>query len=599
MHVLTQNQQQANLHRPTAQPQQRWRFKSMRPLEFISLVLLALAVQCPVSQGAFTRLLEGDIANDEGYFMGCAWGDYDNDGYVDLVVGGGFSATITNRLYHNNRDGTFTRITTGKIPNEAANTCAPVWGDFDNDGNLDLFCANFGAPPGYSAPSARDFFYHNEGNGTFTKITQGTWVTDSAYGEGAAWGDYDNDGFLDLYVANSIGSKGFLYHNNVDGTMTRMINAPGIEAYYSCSWADYDGDGDLDLLIAGGADRALYQNNGNGTFTRITKGVLVTSDGWVSGVAWADYDNDGDLDVIFGNVWQGDKNERLYRNDGPAGFTRITEGEIVNAGGDSNGVAWGDYDNDGYLDLFVANTYDQGNVLYHNEGDGTFSPVTEGASATDYARSFGCAWADYDNDGYLDLYVANGAYDEMPMPAPQASFLYHNDGGTNNWLKLKLVGTASNRAAIGAKVRVLATLRGKKLWQLREISGGGVGHGCQNELRAHFGLGDAPQADTVRIEWPSGIVQELSNVGAKQILTITEQQTGTTSPPSLAAAPTTSGAVQLTVTGQTNRLYVIEASTNFVQWTKIAVRTNMTGSVSITNSVSAKFPQRFYRAVVP
>jgi hypothetical protein len=324
----------------------------------------------------------------------------------------------------------------------------------------------------------------------------------------------------------------------------------------------------------------------------------VTTGGGLTGdVSLADYDNDGDLDVFF--TYTGDENERLFRNDGTNGFTQITEGALVNAGGDSLSAAWGDYDNDGYLDLFVANDFGQNNCLYHNEGDGTFSPVTEGAVVNDDGRSRSCGWADYDNDGYLDLFVANGGYDAPPAPPQESGFLYHNDGGTNNWLILKLVGIASNRSAIGAKVRVLTTIGGKRFWQLREISGGGGGWGSQNDLRAHFGLGDAIKADTVRIEWPSGIVQELTNVVAKQFLTITEQQSGMTSPPHLAVLATTNSAIQLMLTGQTNRLYVFEASTNLVQWTKIAVRTNLTGSVEFTDSAMVKFPQRFFRALAP
>jgi hypothetical protein len=557
------------------------------------LALLVAAALCPANaQVSFTRILEGDVANDRGNFLGCAWGDYDNDGYVDLFVGNELG--LTNRLYHNNGNGTFTRITTGKIVNEPADTSTPVWGDFDNDGDLDLFASNYGPP-------ARDFFYRSEGNGTFTKITQGAWVTDSSAGVGAAWGDYDNDGFLDLYVANSQDQNDFLYHNNGDGTMTRIATGPvttsgGMST--GCAWGDYDGDGDLDLFVANALGQKVFQfrNNGNGAFTRITAGAPVSAAGDYTGIALADYDNDGDLDLFVTDT-QGGSN-RLYRNDGPSGFVRITEGAVVDDGGSSIGAAWGDYDNDGYLDLFISNDFGENNFLYHNEGDGTFSRVIEDAVVNDGGRSWGCAWADYDNDGNLDLIVANGGYNSPPAPSGEACFLYHNEGGTNNWMILKLVGTASNRAAIGAKVRVLATIGGKSFWQLREISGGS-GWCSQNDLRAHFGLGDATTVETVRIEWPSGIVQEMKNVAAKQFLTVTEQQNGITISPNLAVASTANGAVQLTLTGQTNLLYVFEASTNLVQWTKIAVRTNLTGSVELSDSAANKFPQRFYRTVAP
>ena len=552
------------------------------------LVLLAVAALCSTSaQVSFTRILDGDIANDTGNFWGCAWGDYDNDGKVDLFV----SNSPTNCLYHNDGNSTFTRITTGKIVNERGDSNAPVWGDYDNDGDLDLFCSNY--------EPVRDLFYRNEADGTFTKITQGAWVNDSGFGVGAAWGDYDNDGFLDLYVANSENQNDFLYHNNGDGTMTKITAGPVVTSggiSIGCSWGDYDGDGDLDLFVANALGQSAFQfrNDGNSTFTRITAGAPVSAGRDYSGIAWADYDNDGDLDLLVTDTGS----NRLYRNDGPSGFVRITEGAVVNDGGSSIGAAWGDYDNDGYLDVFVSNDFGENNFLYHNEGDGTFSPVTEGAVVSDGGRSWGCAWADYDNDGDLDLFVSNGAVNGFSLPPAEPNFLYRNDGGTNNWMILKLVGTASNRSAIGAKVRVLATIGGKSVWQLREISGGS-GWCSQNDLRAHFGLGDAKTVETVRVEWPSGIVQELKNVSARQFLTITEHQEAAATTPSLAVAKSESGEVQLTLTGQTNLLYVIEASTNLVQWTKIAVRTNLTGSVELTDSAATKHARRFYRAVVP
>jgi hypothetical protein len=229
------HQQEVNLAIPTSRLHRRRCSGSNRAAHIIIAALVVTAVTCPAgAQVSFTRILEGDIANDAGHFLGCAWGDYDNDGHVDLFVGNELG--LTNHLYHNNGNGTFTRITTGTIVNERADTDAPVWGDFDNDGDLDLFCSNYESP-------VRDFFYRNDGNGTFTKITQGAWVTDSATGVGAAWGDYDNDGFIDLFVANQ-GMSSFLYHNNGDGTMTRITTGPVATVSgqsTGCAWADYDG----------------------------------------------------------------------------------------------------------------------------------------------------------------------------------------------------------------------------------------------------------------------------------------------------------------------------------------------------------------------
>jgi hypothetical protein len=179
------------------------------------------------------------------------------------------------------------------------------------------------------------------------------------------------------------------------------------------------------------------------------------------------------------------------------------------------------------------------------------------------------------------------------------NLLYHNNGNNNHWLKVRSVGTASNRSAIGAKVRVNATIGGQSLWQMREISGNSGGSGGAGGLLAHFGLGNATNVEVVRIEWPSGLVQELRDVAPKQLLTITEHQEGATTAPSLTASRPASGPVQLTLTGQTNLLYVFEASTNLVQWAKLAVRTNLTGTVDFTDSAATNYSQRYYRGVAP
>jgi hypothetical protein len=278
-------------------------------------------------------------------------------------------------------------------------------------------------------------------------------------------------------------------------------------------------------------------------------------------------------------------------------FTRILEGDLAEDAGTSVGCAWGDYDNDGFPDLFVANAIGSTNRLYHNNGNGSFTRMRAGKIVTEFADSDGPVWGDYDNDGDLDLFVANGLWSSSPLP-PEPGFLYRNDGGTNHWLVLRLVGTASNRSAIGAKVRVLATIRGKPFWQLREVSGGS-GYCSQNDLRAQLGLGDATTVETIRIEWPSGIVQELGHVPANQFLTITEQQPGVTTAPHLAVALEADGEVQLTLTGQANLRYVFEASTNPTQWTKLAVRTNLTGKVELADGPVGKFRQRFHRVVTP
>jgi hypothetical protein len=245
------------------------------------------------------------------------------------------------------------------------------------------------------------------------------------------------------------------------------------------------------------------------------------------------------------------------------------------------GCTWGDYDNDGYLDLFVANASGQRNSLYHNRGDGTFDKITIGNIVTDGGDSIGCVWGDYDNDGFLDLFVANRSN--------QNNFLYHNDGNSNHWLRVKAVGTSSNRSAIGTKIRTKATIGGVERWQLRQISGGD-GENNSDSLMPQFGVGDATVIEIVRVEWPSGAVQEFRNAAVNQILIITE-------PPRLALKkrPNESG-FQLNLLGGVGFTYAIEVSTNLASWTQMTTLTNSSRTPPFTDADATHFSQRFYRA---
>jgi hypothetical protein len=515
----------------------------------------------------FTKITTGLIATDGGDSSGCAWGDFDNDGFPDLFVGNGGTK---NFLYHNNGDGTFTKLTNAAPA--LNNGFGGSWADFDNDGWLDLFVANRSA----------NYLYRNNSDGTFTKVAPFAGATGATSWSGS-WGDYDRDGWADLFISNGGGNNNVLLHNNGDGTFTKITGARIVSdggASIGAAWQDYDGDGWPDLFVANnGANNFLYHNLRNGTFARITTGRIATDSQSAIVPDWGDYDNDGWPDLAVGCFGR----NLLFRNPGDGTFAKQTNGPVVLDPQNSEIVQWIDYDNDGFLDLFSANDGGQNNTLYHNNGDGTFAKITTGSLVNDGGNSAGCAWADFDNDGFLDLFVAN-------WQGSRPNFLYRNNGNTNHWLKVKCVGTASNRAGIGAKVRVRATVRTADMWQLREISGG-TGFG-QTSLPAHFGLGDAGVADTVRIEWPSGAIQELHSVSANQTLSVVE-------PPKLAGAKYNAVGFQSDVMGLPGSNYVIETSLDLSDWVWLTTVTNSGRSISFSDPATPDAPRRFYRARSP
>ncbi len=508
----------------------------------------------------FTKITTGPGA-DVGRSYGAAWGDYDNDGFIDLFIA---NASETNPisstfqfLYHNNGDGTFSRITTGVVATAFKYGRGAAWGDYDNDGNLDLVLVNI---------AQSNNLFHNNGDGTFAEVNA-SFIPDSVNSPGATWVDYDSDGYLDLFRSTLNDSLQRLHRNNHDGTFTRItggafLSTPGTRI--ASAWADYNNDGRPDLFLpsvieTNGLPNYLWRNDGGGAFTRVGAPVL---DGNSNSTAatWGDCDNDGDLDLFVScayNAIQAGRPNLFYRNNGDGTFTSLTTlpaNDPVDNGGGSHGCKWGDYDNDGWLDLFVANTYGHNDYLYHNNGDGTFTKIVGDIAVSDATNSWCPLWGDYDRDGFLDLFVST---------TTGANLLYHNNGNAHNFLEFRLIGTRSNRSAIGAKVRVHATINGQSFWQMREVSGGEGSMG-QDSLYVHVGLGNATTADLVRIEWPSGTVQELQNVASGQFQTITEPE------PQLTVTRV-SGELQLTVTGTQGSRYAIETSIDLNNWTSAGV----------------------------
>ena len=494
---------------------------------------------------------------------GLAFIDYDNDGWVDLFVLSGTRLDgappgTTNRLYKNNRDGTFTDVTTKAGLQRTGWASAVTVGDYDNDGFDDLFITYYG----------QNVLYHNNGDGTFTDVTERAGLRQSAtrYGSGCSWVDYDRDGHLDLFVANYLnttleklpkpgensdctwkgvpvncGPRGLppgsvqLFHNNGDGTFTDVSKASGVAAA-SGSYpmtvvaADYDNDGWPDIYVACDSTPSwLFRNQHNGTFREegLERGVALSEDGLEQagmGVGVGDCDLDGNLD-IFKTHFADDTNV-LYHNDGKGNFDDVTTRSGL--GVETRYVGWGagivDLDNDGYPDLFVATgsvypevekrlpayPFRTPRLVFRNLGDGRFEELIEeagsGVSAPHASR--GCAFGDFDNDGDMDILVMN--MNEPP------SLLRNDVSGNNHWLKVQLVGVQSNRSAIGTRV----TARYGSRRQAQEVNAQSSFYST-NDRRLHFGLGNESAAD-LTIRWTNGTTETIPNVAANQLVVIRE-----------------------------------------------------------------------------
>ena len=496
---------------------------------------------------------------------GVAFLDYDNDGILDLFFTNGTTldsstSEARSHLYRGKGDGTFIDVTDKAGVGRSGWGQGVAVGDYDNDGFADLYVTFYG----------RNILFHNNGNGTFADVTAKAGVAAGGWSTSAAWADYDNDGLLDLYVARYIdfdvataplpgarvpgvncvyrgfpvmcgprglkGARDVLYHNNGDGTFTDVTERAGIDkdAYRGLGvvWADYDRDGRPDVLVANDTQpNLLYHNRGNGTFDEValTAGVAVDEDGRERagmGVDFADYDNDGWPDIAIGNFFG--EPCSLYRNRHDGTFAETTWSSRIGPPTVPL-LTWGtrffDYDNDGWKDLLFVNghvypevdthkldeTYAERSLLFHNNGDGTFTDVGAAAGAVWQQRwaARGAAVGDYDNDGNVDIVIAvvNG----RPV-------LLQNRGGSGNqWLSLELVGVKSNRDAIGARVTVHVADR-----TLTEEVRSGGSYLSQSDLRVHVGLGRSQRADSIDISWPSGSKEHIGSLDAGQFVVVRE-----------------------------------------------------------------------------
>jgi len=518
--------------------------------------------------GLTAATIYGEIDHDtyviESVGGGCAFFDYDNDGWMDIfIVGGsrleGAPPEATNRLYKNNRDGTFTDVTDKSGLRDAGWANGICVGDYNNDGNEDLFCTYYG----------QNKLYRNNGDGTFTDITKAAGLigNKARFGTGCTFVDYNRDGWLDLFVANYVefdlanapkpsvdistcsyegiavecGPRGMvagyhsLYRNNGNGTFTDVSREAGIAGFNSSYGltavaADFDEDGWPEIFVAcDSTPSLLFMNNRDGTFSEegLLRGLAVSGEGHENagmGVAIGDYDLDGHLDV-FRTHFQREASG-LYRNSGKANFDDVTAPSGI--GKEKRFVSWGtgmfDLDNDGYPDIFLVTgniypelakafpqlPYKSPRIIFRNLRNGQFEELGNetgpGVSAAHASR--GCAFGDFDNDGDLDIVIMN--INEPPS-------LLRNDAPTSNhWLKVRLIGTKSNRSAIGASVLVRYGQKTQAQQLLSQSS-----YLSSNDPRLHFGLGDSTKAD-VQIRWPNGLIESAKDVTANQLVTFRE-----------------------------------------------------------------------------
>ena len=477
-------------------------------------LLILIFTHLSINAQQFTKVITGDIVSTASGSRSCNFIDINNDDFQDILITNGKTGGENNMLYINNNGESFS-LAEGIITNDGAPSDGASCADYNNDGNTDLYIVNW--------YNNNNLLYENTGDGIFNKIDTGLIVTDGGYSETASWGDADNDGFVDLYITNSAGNKAnTLYRNTANGFFEKISDiSPVTDSYFSRSvnWIDYDNDGDQDLFVSNESNQKnnLYRNEGNFQFYKVTD-ISITSDNYSSmSSSWADYDNDGDYDLFISNYQQ---NNQLFKNEGNDIFTEIP-GPWNTDIGCSFSSSFADYDNDGDLDLFVTNGYCENNLqnfLYRNDGDDDFTKVTDELPAMDSGNSYGCAWGDYDNNGFLDLVVANWQNET------QNNYLYRNDGNQNNWIKIKLNGEITNRSAIGVKVRCKAQINGDAVWQTREVSSQS-GYCSQNSLVVHFGLENATVIDSLQIIWNSGIIQNLTNLSTNNLIEINEDIT--------------------------------------------------------------------------
>lgn len=501
----------------------------------IPMILIALTASAGalLAQPSFNKVNSGPIADVMKTSYGAAWGDFNNDNYEDVFLCNGEEG---NQLLINNGDGTFTEVA-GTYSTPGEKTYSATWGDYDNDGYNDLFIAT----------TKKNILLKNNGDGTLVSVSAAM-TEQIVYAHrdtrSASWCDINLDGKLDALEVNAKNDP-YYFINTGDGFDFHKLEVKG--EFYNGVWSDVDNDRYPELLLNHYRNKNSYFDNDEGALVAASAGELDLESADFYGGSWADYDNDGDMD-LFVTVGGSDKVNMLFQNVNGI-LTKITEGDIATDLGDSRGCAWGDFDNDGWIDLYVSNSGGE-NFLYKNNGNGTFARMVGPVLSDGYSSS--CSWTDVNRDGNLDLYVTD-------WNSTQQNSLFLNEGAGGAWFAVRLFGTVSNASAIGAKVKVKATLGGETFWQMREISGQSA-YATQNGLFVHFGVGDASSIDSVKIEWPSGIVQVYTGVEVNQLMEIYEIEPPI-APAVLTATATGYNKIELAWLDESNEdIFIIEQS---------------------------------------
>ncbi|NPD85464.1 T9SS type A sorting domain-containing protein [Lentimicrobium sp. L6] len=514
----------------------------------IMIFCLILVVPIITKSQTFTAI---DVYNT-ATGSGTGFIDFDNDGYQDLIQIGGNG----NKLWRNNGNDNFTEFDAGEFSELMQISIGFSCADYDNDGDLDIYLAN---GPSELNPQYGSILWRNDGNSNYSMATEGVIGAENDYFSfSGIWSDYDNDGFVDLFLPTGTSGlfpntnyKNLLFHNIGNGTFSRdTISAIVNEAfdhYKTATWSDYDQDGDLDLSIgvfnqftAEESYCYFYINQlietGEAEFIRDTESPYANEQMQAMNIRWIDFDNDGDLDMYAINAGRGSGNtygpgttNTLYKNEGNSQFVKITDLQITQDIGQFNAQMWEDFDNDGDLDLYLATQasgppwFDQGaNMYYRNSGypDYTFTKIENINIASPGNTCYGFANADYDNDGDIDLFVS---YFTVQGAVKNDMLYSNNTDGQKNWIGIKCLGSktnspnsaGSNKSAIGTKVRLKASINGVSYWQIREIASND-GLLEQSDMRVHFGLDGALQADSIIIEWPSGIIESYSDIESNE-----------------------------------------------------------------------------------